>query len=182
MSNLTLLAKILRLKDLKITAFSFKQRDTELHLWVKPFKNGCRCPVCERRCPIVRQAQEARSWEDVAILGRKTLFWYAPKEILCPTHGLVQEKIPWAAPYARITYRLEFRLCALCQIMTQKAAAAILKMAPSTLSNCLHRVITRVRTGHKIRGLVTLGADEIAYCKGRKYATIIYDLDPSHMV
>ncbi|MHB8253795.1 MAG: ISL3 family transposase [Acidiferrobacter sp.] len=182
MSNLTLLAKILRLKDLKITAFSFQQRDTELHLWVKPFKNGCRCPVCERRCPIVRQAQEARSWEDVAILGRKTLFWYAPKEILCPTHGLVQEKIPWAAPYARITYRLEFRICALCQIMTQKAAAAILKMAPSTLSNCLHRVITRVRTGHKIRGLVTLGADEIAYCKGRKYATIIYDLDRSHVV
>ena len=182
MSNLTLLAKILRLKDLKITAFSFQQRDTELHLWVKPFKNGCRCPVCERRCPIVRQAQEARSWEDVAILGRKTLFWYAPKEILCPTHGLVQEKIPWAAPYARITYRLEFRICALCQIMTQKAAAAILKMAPSTLSNCLHRVITRVRTGHTIRGLVTLGADEIAYCKGRKYATIIYDLDRSHVV
>lgn len=182
MSNLTLLAKILRLKDLKITAFSFQQRDTELHLWVKPFKNGCRCPVCERRCPIVRQAQEARSWEDIAVFGRKTLFWYAPKEILCPTHGLVQEKIPWAAPYARITYRLEFRICALCQIMTQKAAAAILKMAPSTLSNCLHRVITRVRTGHKIRGLVTLGADEIAYCKGRKYATILYHLDRSHVV
>ncbi len=177
-----MLAKILRLKDLKITAFAFQQRDTELHLWVKPFKNGCRCPKCERRCPIVRQAQEARSWEDVAILGRKVLFWYAPKEIVCPTHGLVQERIPWAAPYARITYRLEFRICALCQIMTQKAAAEILKMAPSTLSNCLHRVITRVRTGHTIRGLVTLGADEIAYCKGRKYATIIYDLDRSRVV
>ncbi|MDA8190058.1 MAG: transposase, partial [Gammaproteobacteria bacterium] len=39
-----------------------------------------------------------------------------------------------------------------------------------------------VRTGHKIRGLVTLGADEIAYCKGQKYATIIYDLDRSHVV
>ena len=182
MSNLTLLAKILRLKDLKITAFSFKQRDTELHLWVKPFKNGCRCPVCERRCPIVRQGREWRSWEDIAVFGRKILFWYAPKEIACPTHGVVQEAIPWAAPYARITYRLEFRICALCQIMTQKAAAEILKMAPSTLSNCLHRVITRVRTGHKIRGLVTLGADEIAYCKGRKYATIIYDLDRSCVV
>jgi transposase len=105
-----------------------------------------------------------------------------PEEIVCPTHGLVQEAIPWAAPYARITYRLEFRICALCQIMTQKAAAEILKMAPSTLSNCLHRVITRVRTGHKIRGLVTLGAVEIAYCKGRKYATILYDLDRSCVV
>ena len=50
------------------------------------------------------------------------------------------------------------------------------------LSHCLHRVITRVRTGHKIRGLVTVGADEIAYCKGRKYATILYDLDRSRVI
>lgn len=45
MSNLTLLAKILRLKELKITWFQFRQRDTELHLGIKPYKNGCRCLV-----------------------------------------------------------------------------------------------------------------------------------------
>jgi transposase len=180
-SNLKLLCKILRLKELKITAFQFKQRDTELHLWVKPFKNGCRCPEpgCERRCPIVRQSKEVRRWEDIALFGRKIIFWYAPKEIECPTHGRLQEQIPWAAPHARITYRLEYRICALCKIMTQKAAAEILKLPTSTLSNCLHRIITRTRAGHRIRGLVTLGADEIAYGKGRKYATIIYDLDRS---
>ena len=38
MSNLKLLAEILRLKDLKITGFQFQQRDTELHLGVKPYK------------------------------------------------------------------------------------------------------------------------------------------------
>ena len=47
------------------------------------------------------------------------MLWYAPKEVQCPTHGRVQEEIPWAPPYARVTYRLEWRLCALCQIMTQ---------------------------------------------------------------
>ena len=53
--------------------------------------------------------------------------------------------------------------------MTQKAAAEILRMPTSTLSNLLHRVITRVRHGHTIRGLITLGVDEISYCKGRKF-------------
>ena len=54
-------------------------------------------------------------------------------------------------------------ICALCQIMTQKAAAEILRSAgTSTLSNLLHRVITRVRHGHTIRGLTTLGVDEIS--------------------
>jgi transposase len=73
----------------------------------------------------------------------RIVFHYAPKEIDCPTHGRVQEQIAWAAPYSRVTHRLEFRICALCQIMTQKAAAAILKMPTSTLSDLLHRIITR---------------------------------------
>lgn len=182
MSNLKLLGTILRLKDLKITGFKLKPRKKELHLSVKPYKNGCRCPHCGRRGRIVHQLATARVWEDLTLLGQKVLFWYAPKEIACPTHGRVQEEIPWAAPFSRITYRLEWRICALCQIMTQKAAAELLKMPGSTLSDLLHRIISRTREGHRIRSLKTVGVDEIAFCKGRKYATIVYDLDRARVL
>ncbi len=182
MSNLKLLYKILRLKGLKITHFWFKNRHKELHLAVKPYKNGCCCPECGRRGRIVRQVPEPRKWEDLTLLGMKVLLWYAPKEIHCPTHGKLQEEIPWAPAYSRITYRLEWRICALCKIMTQKAASEILGMPSSTLSELLHRIITKTRDGHKIRGLVTLGADEISFCKGRKFVTIIYDLDRSKVL
>ena len=182
MSNLKLLRTILRLESLQITHFRFMHRDTELHLAVKPYKNGCRCPACGRRGRIVRQTTELRRWEDVAVMGLRVVLWYAPKEIQCPTHGRMQEEIPGAPVYARVTYRLEWRLCALCQIMTQKAAAEILRLPTSTLSNLLHRVITRVRHGHTIRGLTTLGVDEISYCKGRKFATLVYDLDRARVL
>lgn len=33
-----------------------------------------------------------------------------------------------------------------------------------------------------IRGLRTIGIDEISYCKGHKYATLVYDLDRSRVV
>lgn len=49
MSNRKLLAKILRLKGMKVTRFEFKDYGRELHLTVKPHKNGCRCPQCGRR-------------------------------------------------------------------------------------------------------------------------------------
>ena len=182
MSTLRLLGKLLRLTELKITWFEFKDRGKELHLGVKPFKNGCRCAECGRRGRVVRSAMEARTWTDVTVLGLKVIFHYAPKEIECPTHGRGQEEIPWAAPLARVTYRLEWRICALSQIMTQKAAAAVLMMPSSTLSDLLHRVINRTRAGHKIRGLVTLGVDEISYLKGRKFCTLVYDLDRSRVV
>lgn len=179
MKNSVLLVKLLRLKGMKLTWFEFKNRGNELHIGVKPFKNGCLCQQCQRRGQIVRQAKESRSWSDVTMLGLKIVMWYAPKEINCPTHGRAQEEISWAAPSSRITYRLEYQICGLSQIMTQKAAATILKMPASTFSDQLHRVITRVRAGHRIRGLITLGVDEISYCKGRKFTTIVYDLDRS---
>ena len=115
-------------------------------------------------------------------MGLKIILLYTPREIRCRTHGRIQEEIPWAEPLSRITYRLEWRICALCQLTTQKAAAEILKLPTSTLSDLLHRIITRVRHRHRNRALVTLGADEISYCKGRKFATIVYDLDRACVV
>lgn len=72
--------------------------------------------------------------------------------------------------------------CVLCQIMTQKAAAELLKMPRSTLSDLLCRIISRTRESHRIRVLKTLGVDEIDFCKGRKYATVVYDLDRARVV
>jgi len=167
---------------MKVTWFKFKEYGKELHLGVKPYKNGCLCPECGRRGRIIRSTTEARTWTDITVFGIKIILSYSPKEIACPTHGRLQEEIPWAAPQARVSYRLEWRICALSQIMTQKAAAEVLRMPSSTVSDILHRVITRVREGHKIRGLVTLGVDEISYLKGRKYCTIVYDLDRSRVL
>ncbi len=64
-------------------------------------------------------------------MGMKVTLWYAPKEIYCPTHERLQEEIPWAPAFSRITCRLEWRICALRQIMTRKAALdAVRPVAP----------------------------------------------------
>lgn len=104
---------------------------------------------------------------------------YAPKEIFCPTHGRQQEEIPWASGHAQHTYRHEFALLTYAKHMTQKAACDLLRIIPSTFSNRLHRAINLARKGHKIKDLTTLGVDEISYKKGKKFATIVYDLDKS---
>lgn len=177
MSGNRLLAKLLRVKELKISQYEIHERMRALFVWVKPHKTGCRCPDCGRRCDIVTILHECREWRDMVICGMKVIFLYAPKEISCPTHGRVQERIPWADSHARITYRLEYAILVLSQMMVQKAAAQLLHLAKSTLSDLLHRTITRLREGHRIRGLRSIGVDEISYCKGKKYATIVYDLD-----
>ena len=70
----------------------------------------------------------------------------------------------------------------LCRAMTQKAAAEILQMPRSRLSGLLRRSITARRDGQRIRGLRRLGVEEISYCKGRKFATRVYDLERARVV
>ena len=55
-------------------------------------------------------------------------------------------------------------------------------MPTSTLSALFPRFITRVRDGPKLRGLVTLGVDEISFLSGHKYAPLVYDLDRSRVL
>ena len=148
---------------------------------VQPHKNGCRCPECGRRGKIA-QVMEPRRWRDVRVGGRTLWLHHAPREIRCPTHGRRLEEMPWAARSARVSYRFEYLLLRYCQWMTQAAAARLLGLAPSTLSEQLHRLIERRRTGHRIRGLKTVGIDEISYAKGHKYATLVYDLERSCVV
>lgn len=174
--------KLLNLKELVVCGYHLHERKRQLLIFVKPYKNGCRCPLCDRRCKIKHQLRLYRLWRDLPVYGCSVQLSYRPKEIWCPTHGRIQENIPWADNYARITYRFEFAMLVYCQMMTQKAAARLLQIAPSTLSGMLHRAVTRARENHRIRNLKTIGIDEISYCKGHKYATIVYDLKKARVV
>ena len=85
---------LLNLKELAVTHFELDVRHRILNLWVKPYKNGCRCPECNRRCRIVNEIGTYRIWRDLPIYGCSVLLWYCPKEILCRLHGWAQENIP----------------------------------------------------------------------------------------
>lgn len=180
MTSGTVVAKLLRFKGLRVVNCWFEGRDRFV-IAVKPYKNGRRCPECNRRCTAVR-TMAAREWRDVQVCGRTVVLHYNPREIRCPTHGRRMEEIPWAERHARVTYRFEYLLLRYAQIMTQKAAAELLQLSSSTLSDLLHRIIARIREGHRIRDLKTIGVDEISYAKGHKYATVIYDLDRARVV
>ena len=94
----------------------------------------------------------------------------------------MQEEIPWAESRSRVTYRFEYAIVRFCREMTQKAAAELLKIPKSTISDLLHRIVGRAREHHRIRGLKVLGVDEISYSHGHKYATIVYDLQKSKVI
>ncbi|MCP4756676.1 MAG: transposase family protein, partial [Proteobacteria bacterium] len=153
MSITKFIERLLKMQVFSVRSLRFENWYRELWLEVKPKKNGALCPHCRKRGRIVHTLEEPRVWRDVPVCGRKVFFHYRPREIDCRIHGRVQEDIPWAAPNARVTYRFEYSLLIHCTIMTQKAAARLLKIADSTMSDLLHRIVGRERAGHRIRKL-----------------------------
>ena len=126
--------------------------------------------------------QKERIWRDVRICGISVFFHYTPREIRCLVHGRRQELIPWAHASAQVTYRFEVLALHYCQAMTQLQAAQLLGVSKSTLSDIIHRTIERLRHGHGIRSLRTIGIDEVSYHNGKRYATVVYDLDKGCVV
>jgi len=183
LSTAKFICKLFRFKDiLKVVDVQFADYGRRLIITVKPYKNGCRCPECSVRGKIVCQTKEVREWKDIPVYGITVVLCYAPKEIECSTHGRVQEEIPWAEGFARVTHRFEYAVLRFGQQMTQKAAAEFLRIPKSTFSDLVHSIVTRERANHKVRDLTLMGVDEISYCKGHKYATIVYDLKRAKVV
>jgi transposase len=128
MSTKKFIGKLTGLKGLRVTDWYFSGRGRTLTICAKPWKNGRMCPVCGRRSRAV-QRRRVRRWRDIPICGKPVYLQYAPVEINCPSHGRVQERIPWAEPESRITYRLEYSLLRYCQQMPQKIAAELVHLS-----------------------------------------------------
>lgn len=183
MSANIFIQKLFRFKGiLRVCGFTFEVRNQTLLIPVTPHKNGRCCPICERKCKLVKSNREERRWRDIPFCGWTVYLCYAPREIDCPTHGRRQESIPWADSHSRVTHRFEWLLLVYCKSMTQKMAAELLRISTSTLSDQLHSIIERTRKSHKIKGLRKIGIDEISYAKGRRFATIVYDLGTSKVL
>ena len=59
MASFKIIAKLPKLKGMKVTGLSFHHGGV-VRIAVKPFKNGCRCPECGRRGAIVRTEDDDR--------------------------------------------------------------------------------------------------------------------------
>ena len=129
-----LLTKLLKFKGLRLVGWWFEGRSNFI-IVVKPYKNGSRCPSCDRRGKVIR-TMPARRWRDLPIREWSVFLQYAPREIRCPTHGRLVERIPWAERSSRVTYRFEYALLRHCQVMTQRAAAELLVIPKSPFRTC----------------------------------------------
>ena len=119
----------------------------------------------------VQELQHLLLWDHVTILRVQK------HRVLCPTCGLKAERLPWAAPYARVTGTLAALVGELCKVLTNSAVALLLWLHPGTVKSLDKRAIQAAQAARSLDGITTLGIDEIAVGRGQTYWHLVSALD-----
>lgn len=138
-----------------------------------------RCSECHRVAPGYDQLPE-RGWLFVPLWGIKTYFFYAPRRVQCPEHGVVVEHIPWGDGKRPVTRAMMGFLARWARRLSWRETAR----AFHTSWECVYRSVEWfVQWGlahRQLQGVEAIGVDEIHWGKSKRadsFLTVIYQID-----
>ncbi len=138
-----------------------------------------KCSQCEEPCPGY-DTLPPRAWLFIPLWGIFTHFFYAPRRVSCPEHGVVVEHLPWSEGKRPITTAMMCFLARWARRLSWKETAVTFK----TSWECVYRSVEwYVRWGlaHRVlEGIQSIGIDEIHWGAGKladSFLTVIYQID-----
>lgn len=150
---------------------------TEIEVLIEPRKNGrAICSGCNEPCPGYDRLPRRR-FEFVPLWQIAVTFVYAMRRVDCPRCGVKVEQVPWCDGKNQLTTTYRWFLANWAQRLSWKEVAEAFE---TTWQNVFRSVKHAVSWGLKHRnleGIESIGVDEVAWQKGHKYLTLVYQID-----
>jgi transposase len=143
-----------------------------------------RCPECGREhAEGLFEEAEAIRVRDASIGDFETYLEVEPMRVKC-CGGTRVERLPFVMPGFRMTRRMFERIAALCTRMPIAVVAQMVKLSWATVAKVDGQAI-ELGLGDRALDLTKLrwiGVDEVSWTGGRKYFTIVTDLDSGRVI
>jgi transposase len=133
------------------------------------------CPECAAPLPLYDHAEE-RAWRHLDSCQFQTYLHARPPRVQCPTHGVRQARLPWAAPRARFTTLFERLAIDVLRETDVQGATRILRISWDEAWEIKRRAVARGRARRQPHVPARLGVDETAVARGQDYVTLVCDL------
>ena len=134
------------------------------------------CPICHKRCDFYDK-RDARFFEYVPIWKYKVFFWYEPRRVICPTHNVKVEYMPWVSGKEQMTTSYKIYLSRWAKRLSWKETSEIFKTSWDSVYRAVQSVVEYGLANRKFTDVTELGVDEIQVFKGHKYMTMVYQLN-----
>ena len=196
-SPLSVLKKVVPLNHVHVEGWETVTRTVErfgephevdvILVHARPFRRDqCRCPECMRRCERDGHRREGESsWRAPDLDGVPVYLMYRPQRIKCPAHGEINEWVPWADGRSRFTAGFNDEAAWLACQMSRTAVSCFMGINWRTVGGCVRAAHDRMEPDVSARihcGLRAICVDETSYSRGRRYVTVVYDMDRNRVV
>lgn len=134
------------------------------------------CSGCGQKRPGYDTQQERR-FEFIPMWGNKVFFVYAPRRVACPKCGIRVERMPWACGKHRLTEAYTWYLADWAKRLSWKEVAEVFRTSWDHVFCSVERAVTWGRANQNFLGIEAIGVDEIAWQRGHRYLTLVYQID-----
>jgi len=134
------------------------------------------CSGCGKKRPGYDH-RPVRRFEFVPLWNIPVIFLYAMRRVDCPGCGVKVERVPWADGKHQSTYSYRLFLAAWAKRLSWKETAAIFGTSWDTVYRAIDWVVRWGLVHREIGKIEAIGVDEIAYRRGHKYLTLVYQID-----
>jgi len=168
----TVFNRLLSLQAAWVKAVRFEK--AAVYLTVRPRASLHRCPFpgCTY-CTHAGYDSSIRTWRAVSLGAWKVFIQARSFRLDCPRHGILHERVAWAAPDSTFTLDFEEIVAWLAKETNFTAITRLMGISWETVAHIVKRVVDRKLDGSRLNGLYHVGLDEVSYLKGHKYLTVL---------
>lgn len=136
-------------------------------------------PICSE-CRFPRPGYDRlpkRRFEFVPLWGIKVFLVYAPRRVSCPNCGVCVEFMPWAMGKRPLTKVYGWFLASWAKRLSWKETAEAFNTSWESVFRSVEMAVEWGRLYQDLSDITSIGIDEIAWKKGHKYLTLVYQID-----
>ncbi len=144
---------------------------------VYPRKNSTAiCAQCERPAPGY-DVLVPRRFQYVPLWGMAVVLLYAMRRVNCPACGVKVEKVPWAQGKSPLTRSFSWFLCVWARRLPWDDVGVLFGTTWNRVYAAVQWAVDHGLAHRDMSGINAIGIDEVAYQKGHKYLTVVYQID-----
>lgn len=119
----------------------------------------------------------ARRFEFVPLWGIAVFLLYAMRRVSCPRCGVKVEAVPWATGKHQITDSYAWFLATWARRLSWKEVAQVFHTSWEKVFRSVEMAVEWGRAHQDLTGVTAIGIDEIAWQRGHRYLTLVYQID-----
>jgi len=134
------------------------------------------CSKCNRKCACYDH-QDIREFEFVPLWGIPVFFSYRMRRVNCKQCGVKIESVPWADGKQTMTKAMMQYLASWAKKLSWQETARTFHVSWQKVHSSIQYVVDWGLKHRDLSGIESIGVDEVAWKKGHKYLTLVYQID-----